>query len=140
MTSAMKEVAPSAADERRAAHRATIDADLWLVEEGTRRVMRCRCVDASAEGMRLRVPVGFGLRPGQTYQLLSSPPTAGSAQATSRQAHVVRTDFRFGEREDWLDVGVRLKGAPQSVSVALSEWAPSAISARRTPVAQRADA
>ncbi len=100
----------NAADaERRHQARQPIDADVWLLDRGGAAV-RCRCLDASTDGLRLRAPIGFGLRPGQIVELSSSAPTPTAHGVTRRAAEVLRTDFQFGGGGDWIELGVRLRG------------------------------
>jgi hypothetical protein len=75
-------------------------------------VLRCRCLDVSKNGMRLRVPLGYGVAEGQRYELRSHLPGASPVTSLglvgSRWATVVRTQLYLGDNEDHLDVGVVL--------------------------------
>lgn len=98
--------------ERRAERREPIVGNLWMIDSHGRTVLRCLCVDASAGGMRLRVPLGYGVQAGQRYELTShlpgqsSPP--GFGLTVSRRAEVVRTKIVAADDEYDVDVGVHL--------------------------------
>jgi len=47
--------------ERRCEPRDLVDCDLWMIDHHGSTVLRCRCVEASPSGMRLRVPLGYGI-------------------------------------------------------------------------------
>jgi hypothetical protein len=104
--------------ERRAELREPVIGCLWMIDSVTSTVLRCRCVDASPGGMRLRVPVGYGIREGQRYELTShlpgqsSPP--GLGLMVSRRAEVVRTQIVSVEDDYGLDVGVTLAPAHEA--------------------------
>ena len=87
--------------------------DLWMIDHHGSTVLRCRCVEVSENGMRLRVPLGYGVAEGQRYELRSHPPGAHAPPPPlglvgSRWATVVRTQLLLGENEDYLDIGVVL--------------------------------
>ena len=105
--------------ERRAEVREPVIGCLWMIDSHTSTILRCRCVDVSSEGMRLRVPAGYGVREGQHYELSShlpgqsSPP--GLGLTVSRRAEVVRTQIVSSDDEYDVDVGVAL--APSKTAV-----------------------
>jgi hypothetical protein len=83
-----------------------------MIDGHTSTILRCRCVDVSSKGMRLRVPVGYGVREGQHYELSlhlpgqSSPP--GLGLMVSRSAEVVRAQIVPSDDEYDVDIGVVL--------------------------------
>lgn len=99
--------------ERRADARQPAGGALWLVDGADNTLVRCECVDVSRDGMRLRAPLGFGVQPGQRYELCSHRPDEASAPgfglALSRRATVVRARVRVDAARDFLDIGVRLE-------------------------------
>ncbi len=103
---------PVLATERRLETRERLRADLWMVDHNGTTVLRCRCVDASEHGLRLRVPLGYGVAEGQRYELRSHlpgvAPTPGFGIVGQRWATVVRTLIQVGFGEDHLEVGVVL--------------------------------
>ena len=85
-------------------------ADLWMIDHAGSTVLRCRCLEASATGMRLCVPAGYGVAVGQRYELRGRvpkehPPAASRAIVTS-WVTVVQTQSMTDEDGDRLDVGV----------------------------------
>src|SRR5262249_37135690 len=48
--------------ERRIESREPTAGNLWLIDNQNGMIIRCRCQDSSARGMRLRVPAGYGVR------------------------------------------------------------------------------
>ena len=98
--------------ERRSEPRRPLTCDLWMVDHYGSTVLRCHCLDVSKSGMRLRVPLGYGVAEGQRYELRSHFPgvTAGTSLGlvSSRWATVVRTQFCLGDNGDYVDVGVVL--------------------------------
>jgi hypothetical protein len=98
--------------ERRCEARRSVSCDLWMIDHYGSTVLRCHCTDVSKNGMRLRVPLGYGVAEGQRYELRSHLP--GMMPKTSwgfigtRWATVVRTQVLLDESEDYLDVGVLL--------------------------------
>lgn len=105
-------------NERRTELREPVIGCLWMIDSLTSTILRCRCVDVSPGGMRLRVPVGYGIREGQRYELTShlpgqsSPP--GLGLMVSRRAEVVRTQIVSVEDDYGLDVGVALAPAHET--------------------------
>lgn len=113
---------PSFINDRRLEGRELIRCDLWMVDHNGATVLRCRCEEVSEHGMRLRVPLGYGVAEGQRYELRSHLPGA-SANATlgmvgRRWATVVRTQVHLGGGEDHLEVGVVLDPIEIAVSPA----------------------
>ena len=113
----MPQPAAGAADasgiiERRFESRQPIGCDLWMIDHHGSTVLRCRCLEISPNGMRLRMPLGYGVADGQRYELRSHLPgsrsTATLGLIGSRWATVVRTQLRLEGDEDHLDVGVVL--------------------------------
>jgi len=100
------------AGERRFEERRPVMCTLWMIDHHGSTVLPCRCIEVSNNGMRLRVPLGYGVAEGQRYELRSHPP--GNRPATSlglvgsRWATVVRTQVLLGEQEDYVEVGVVL--------------------------------
>jgi hypothetical protein len=118
------------AGERRTEHREPAIGCLWMIDNHSATILRCRCVDASSNGMRLRVPLGYGIREGQRYELTShlpgqsSPP--GFGLMVSRRAKVVRTQIVPADDEYDVDVGVTL--APSRATV-VGVGAPATVAA-----------
>jgi len=112
--------------ERRRAPREPVFGCLWMIDSRTATVLRCRCADVSRDGMRLRVPVGYGVREGQIYELTShlpgqsSPP--GLGLMVSRRARVVRTRIVAADDEYDVEVGVELAAARSAVLSAEDDW------------------
>lgn len=98
--------------ERRLEPRAATHADLWMVDHQGATILRCQCVDISESGMRLRVPLGYGVVEGQRYEIRSR--AGGYAQMLGindmrrRWATVVRARVHFGSTDDHLEIGVVL--------------------------------
>lgn len=101
---------PGIVAERRGEPRDPATGTLWMVDHHGSTVLRCHCLESSQNGMRLRVPLGYGIAEGQRYELRSRlpgrQPTGGFGLIGSRWATVVRTQVRVGDEEDHLDVGV----------------------------------
>ena len=98
--------------ERRFESRRPVACELWMIDHYGSTVLRCTCVDVSKNGMRLRVPLGYGVAEGQRYELRSHLPGSRSSApfglVGSRWATVVRTQLCLEDCEDHLDVGVVL--------------------------------
>jgi hypothetical protein len=98
--------------ERRSEPREPITGTLWMIDHYGSTVLKCECIEASPNGLRLRVPLGYGVAEGQRYELRSHLPGRGPMRGFdligSRWATVVRTQVRLGGDEDHLDVGVVL--------------------------------
>ncbi len=98
--------------DRRFEPRRSVACDLWMIDHHGSTVMRCHCDQVSNHGLRLRVPLGYGVAEGQRYELRSHLP--GSAMAGSlglvgsRWATVVRTRMCLEGHEDYLEAGVVL--------------------------------
>lgn len=103
---------PPRLGERRFEPRHPVSCDLWMIDHHGSTVLRCHCLEASNNGMRLRVPLGYGVAEGQRYELCShmpgTPKTPAFGVIGSRWATVVRTELQLDECEDHLDVGVVL--------------------------------
>jgi len=101
--------------ERRADRREVVMGNLWMIDGHGSTIMRCQCVDSSSSGMRLRVPLGYGVRAGQRYELASHLPgqsaPPGLGLMVSRRAEVVRTKIVPSDDEYDVDVGVQLAPA-----------------------------
>ena len=84
--------------------------DLWMIDHAGSTVLRCRCLAASATGMRLCVPAGYGVAVGQRYELrgrvLGEHPSAALRAIVASWVTVVQTQNMTDEDRDWLDVGV----------------------------------
>ncbi len=110
--------------ERRYEPRRSVMCDLWMIDHYGSTVLRCHCLETSDNGMRLRVPLGYGVAEGQRYELRSHLPGASPKTSlglvNSRWATVVRTNCRLDTDEDHLDIGVVLDSTktvwPQRVS------------------------
>ena len=106
---------PKCTPERRFEPRRPVVCELWMIDHYGSTVLPCRCVEISNNGMRLQVPLGYGVAEGQRYELRSHRP--GSCSATSlglvgsRWATVIRTQLLLEDNEDHLDVGVVLDHA-----------------------------
>ncbi len=98
--------------ERRSEPRQGVGACLWMIDHHGSTMLPCRCIDMSQNGMRLRVPLGYGVAEGQRYELRSHPrgvtPMSSLGVMASRWATVVRTEVHIGGSDDHLDVGVVL--------------------------------
>ena len=98
--------------ERRSEPRESAFAKLWMVDPQGTTVLRCRCIERSVSGMRLRVPLGYGVQEGQRYELSSHPPESHKAPGlglrVSRRATVAWTKIVLDGGEDPLDLGVEL--------------------------------
>lgn len=105
---------PTLAD-RRFEPRELVACDLWMIDHYGSTVLRCRCHEISSNGMRLCVPLGYGVAEGQRYELRSHLPGARTGTTLglsgSRWATVVRTRLRIEDGEDHLEVGVVLDNA-----------------------------
>jgi hypothetical protein len=103
---------PQCVLERRFEGRRSVACDLWMIDHHGSTVLRCRCLETSSSGMRLRVPLGYGVAEGQRYELRSHLPGARSTASLglvgSRWATVVRTQLSLDDKGDYLDVGVML--------------------------------
>ena len=116
--------APPVPAERRYEPRRSVMCNLWMIDHYGSTVLRCHCLEVSDNGMRLRVPLGYGVAEGQRYELRSHLPGASSKTSlgliSSRWATVVRTCCHLDECEDHLDIGVVLDTSdtswPQHVS------------------------
>ena len=105
--------------DRRGDFREPVIGNLWMIDNRTSTILRCLCLDVSANGMRLRVPLGYGVREGQRYELTShlpgqsSPP--GLGLIVSRRAEVVRTKIVQSDNEYDVEVGVQLASSRVAV-------------------------
>jgi hypothetical protein len=103
---------PRYTPERRFEPRRPVVCELWMIDHYGSTVLPCRCVEVSSNGMRLQVPLGYGVAEGQRYELRSHRPGSGSAMSLgligSRWATVIRTQLLLEDNEDHLDVGVVL--------------------------------
>ncbi|MGE3180175.1 MAG: PilZ domain-containing protein [Phycisphaerae bacterium] len=114
----------SSSRERRIAERIPVEGALWMLDKDANRIIRCNYFDASQSGMRLRIPVGYGVTRGQHVELHVQPPNYDSQAfglPTSRPATIVRTrivpDKVIGEME----LGVRFENV---MSRKMNELAP----------------
>lgn len=109
------DASPTLVTERRYEARRPVVCDLWMIDHHGSTVLRCRCIEASKNGMRLRVPLGYGVAEGQRYELRSHlpgvSPAASLGLTSSRWATVVRTQLLLDAEGDYLDVGVVLDHA-----------------------------
>lgn len=98
--------------DRRLEPRTPTHADLWMIDHQGATILRCQCEDVSANGMRLRVPLGYGVAEGQRYEIRSNmgdyAQLFGVDQMRRRWATVVRARVHFGHIEDHLEIGVVL--------------------------------
>lgn len=98
--------------DRRFEPRQPVSCDLWMIDHFGSTVLRCRCVETSPNGMRLRVPLGYGVADGQRYELRSHLPGTRTGTTLgligSRWATVVRSKLCIDQADDHLDVGVVL--------------------------------
>ena len=110
MNASLLEADSSIASDRRDAPRAELSGWIWLVDSVGRPVTRAEFSDVSATGMRLRVPLGFGLAEGQQYELHATPPSSGGDGAfgltTRRWARIVRTRIHPETPNGEIEVGV----------------------------------
>jgi hypothetical protein len=96
--------------ERQPGPDAAFAGDLWMIDHAGSTVLRCRCLEASATGMRLCVPAGYGVAVGQRYELRGRvpgehPPAVLRAIVAS-WVTVVQTQNLTDEDGGRLDVGV----------------------------------
>jgi hypothetical protein len=96
--------------ERQQGPSPAIAGGLWMIDHAGSTVLRCRCLNAPATGMRLCVPAGYGVAVGQRYELRGRvpgerPPTVLRAIVAS-WVTVVQTQNMTEEDGDRLDVGV----------------------------------
>lgn len=106
---------PPAAIDRRLEQRTPVQADLWMIDHLGSTILHCQCVDVSESGMRLRVPLGYGVSESQRYEIRSEN-FASDQGVTDRflgvdvrrrsWVTVVRARVAFDQLEDYLDVGV----------------------------------
>ena len=108
----MAGIQPMAANpgERQPGPGSALAGDLWMIDHAGSTVLRCRCLTASATGMRLCVPAGYGVAVGQRYELRGRvpgehPPAVLRAIVAS-WVTVVQTQNMTDEDGDRLDVGV----------------------------------
>ncbi len=122
---------PVSTGERRSEQREPLNCDLWMIDHEGSTVLRCRCLDNSASGMRLRVPLGYGVTEGQRYELRShmpgERPGTGFGLIASRWVTVQWTQMVVDE--DRLDVGVTLDGRGTALT-----WTARPANVRLTPV------
>jgi hypothetical protein len=108
--------------ENRSAPRQPISSLLWMIDHDGSTVLRCRCLDRSDLGMRLRVPLGYGVSKGQRYELRSHLPgdafTPGFGVVGQRWVTVVRTQILLDADSDYLDVGVVMDDVESSLHFA----------------------
>jgi hypothetical protein len=87
-----------------------LTGDLWMIDHAGSTVLRCRCLEASATGMRLCVPAGYGVAVGQRYELRGrvpgEHPSALLRAILASWVTVVQTQNMTDEDGDRLDVGV----------------------------------
>jgi hypothetical protein len=96
--------------ERQQGPGSALAGDLWMIDHAGSTVLRCRCSEGSATGMRLYVPAGYGVAVGPRDELRGRapgehPPAALRAIVAS-WVTVVQMQNMPGEDGDWLDVGV----------------------------------
>jgi hypothetical protein len=103
---------PNFARERRYEARRPVSCELWMIDHCGSTVLRCQCLEVSKNGMRLRVPLGYGVAEGQRYELRShlpgTPTRTSLGLVGSRWATVIRTQLCLDDNEDHLDIGVVL--------------------------------
>jgi hypothetical protein len=110
--------------DRRFEQRRSVECDLWMIDHHGSTILRCQCLESSKHGMRLRVPLGYGVAEGQRYELRSHLP--GEARRTmlglvgSRWATVVRAQLCLDGESDHLDVGVVLDSSEALTPTAYS--------------------
>lgn len=100
------------APDRRRSPREPAVGNLWLIDNHTSTILRGRCVDVSQHGIRMRVPVGYGVQPGQQYELCSHLPgqsaPPGLGLSISRRASVVWTRVLTDHEEGDIEIGLEL--------------------------------
>ncbi|MBU0641024.1 MAG: PilZ domain-containing protein [Planctomycetes bacterium] len=98
--------------ERRFDQRTPITCNLWMIDHHGSTVLKCHCTNMSKSGMRLRVPLGYGITGGQRYELRSHLPgeqaEPGFNVVGSRWATVVWTEMQIDAADDHLAIGVAL--------------------------------
>lgn len=112
---------PPLNDERRCEKRHAALGHLWMIDGRNGSIIRCRCVDMTDLGMRLRAPIGFGIHEGQTYELCSHLPgqcaPPGLELMISRRATVMWTEIVIDGHADFVDLGVALDAQPRRVGM-----------------------
>jgi hypothetical protein len=82
--------------------------DLWMIDYAGSTVLRCHCLESSPSGMRLRVPLGYGVGVGQRYELRAhlpgERPTAGVRLIGSAWITISHARIPLTEDADHLDV------------------------------------
>lgn len=104
-----------ALDERRTESREDLHCDLWMIDHHGCTVLRCQVLDVAPNGIRLKVPLGYGVAEGQRYELRSHMPGARNGPSLgiigSRWGTVVRTRLVIGDGDDFLEAGLVLDTA-----------------------------
>jgi hypothetical protein len=113
-------------EDRRSEPRQPVVGMLWMVDHDGDTVLPCHCLEASPVGMRLRVPLGYGVAEGQRYELRSHLPGArpieGFGLTGCRWATVVRAQVCLEGQAAHVDVGVTLDAvASTSLSVSATK-------------------
>ncbi len=101
---------PTAPSARRRADSQPVAGDLWLFAPDAAGGVRCQCDEFSDGGVHLIAPLGYGIAPGQRYELSSHPPgrtpIPGFDFRRSRWARVVETEILMDDHGAHLGVAV----------------------------------
>lgn len=96
--------------------------DLWMIDHNGSTVLRCRCLEASARALRLRVPVGYGVAVGHRYELCAQaagvPPAPRPGVVAGRWATVKRVEHCSEQQATCVEVLVALDSGRQGRSPA----------------------
>ncbi len=96
--------------DRRRCPREPVAGTLWLIDTHTSVIVRGVCLDRSELGVRLRVPLGYGIGAEQQYELSSHLPgqstPPGFGLTISRRATVIWS--RVLPDQDGLEIGLEL--------------------------------
>lgn len=102
--------------ERRNADRVAVESTVWLADRAGKVITNAKIQNAAPGGVRLQVPLGFGVREGQCYELRAyapgTPPDAFGLHA-SRWGRVIRTKIMCGDGHGQLAVAMRFD-APEA--------------------------
>ena len=99
---------PSRLSRNGAESRSELACELWMLDHDGSTVLRCRCLESTSSGLRLRVPLGYGVGVGQRYEVRShlpgQRPTAGASVIGSAWITIVHLRILLTEDADHLDV------------------------------------
>ncbi|MCK4659540.1 MAG: PilZ domain-containing protein [Phycisphaerae bacterium] len=102
-------------EERRRWPRAALPASVTLRAPTGAEVPSCPITNVSKGGLRVSVPIGFGLAVGQRYEVLlvrqGSATKPGGPFGKGHHGTVVRTEIMLGEQadSDWVGIGLEFE-------------------------------